>query len=102
VSPPEPQTRHGNSGTLDRLASGRDDVKDDNGKIGDLQSAALLLARSWPPPKGRLVAFPPSDAEAAIGAVPGAVAAGKLTVDEGDKLHSPTPRIAVTARIKFS
>jgi hypothetical protein len=26
-------------------------------KLGDVQSATLLLARLWPPPKGRLVAF---------------------------------------------
>jgi hypothetical protein len=63
-------------------------------KDGDVQSAALLLARLWPPPKGRLVAFdlPPiqtaADAENAITAVLAAVASAKLSIEEGERLVS--------------
>jgi hypothetical protein len=63
-------------------------------KGGDVQSAALLLARLWPAPKGRLVAFElpaintAADGEAAIGAVLSAVASAKISAEEADKIVS--------------
>jgi hypothetical protein len=69
-------------------------------KGGDMQAVKLILDRLAPPPKGRLVAFdlPPintaADAETAIGAVLAAVAGGKLTIDEGERLASMIARKA--------
>jgi hypothetical protein len=71
-------------------------------KAGDVQSAALLLARLWPPPKGRLVSFelPPiqtaADAENAITAVLAAVASAKLSIEEGERLVSLIEKAEVT------
>ncbi len=76
-------------------------------KEGDSAAYTALLNRLWPPPKGRLVQFelPPietaADAEAAVGAILAAVAAGKLTVDEGDKLASIVHRKAETQHLRL-
>jgi hypothetical protein len=75
-------------------------------KEGDSAAYTALLNRLWPPPKGRLVQFglPPintaADAKAAIGAVLAAVAAGKLTVDEGDKLAGIIQRKAEATHMR--
>jgi ribosomal protein L17 len=69
-------------------------------KEGKPDAYNAILARLWPPPKGRLVSFalPPiqtaADAEAAIGAVLAAVAAAKLSADEADKIVSIIERKA--------
>jgi hypothetical protein len=61
---------------------------------GDMQAAKLVLGLLIPVPKDRVVKFdlPPitnaSDAEAAIGSVLAAVAAGRLTPGEGDRIVS--------------
>jgi hypothetical protein len=61
---------------------------------GDMQAAKLVLGLLIPVPKDRTVKFdlPPitnaSDAEAAIGSVLAAVAAGRLTPGEGDRIVS--------------
>ncbi|MCC7281433.1 MAG: hypothetical protein IT556_03550 [Acetobacteraceae bacterium] len=58
-------------------------------KAGDLRAAEILLARVWPPKKGRPVALDmptvtsAADVLAALGNIADAVAAGDLTPDEG-------------------
>jgi hypothetical protein len=75
-------------------------------EAGDMVACKLILDRLAPPPKGRLVIFnlPPintaADAETAIGAVLTAVAAGKLTVDEGDKLAGIIERKAEATHLR--
>jgi hypothetical protein len=76
-------------------------------KGGCVQSATVLLSRLWPAPKGRLVAFDlptinsAADAENAIGAVLAAVAAGKLTVEEGDKLAGTISRMGEAVHMRL-
>jgi hypothetical protein len=61
---------------------------------GDADFAKLVLARIAPEPKGRLVQFdlPPlknlRDISEAIAAVAQAIADGKLTIEEGEKMAS--------------
>ncbi|MGC1408953.1 MAG: DUF5681 domain-containing protein [Acetobacteraceae bacterium] len=58
-------------------------------KQGDMAAAAMLMARVWPPRKGRAVAFDlpplakPDDLVAAFSMVVQAVGSGLLTPDEG-------------------
>ena len=60
----------------------------DAAKTGDLKAAELLLARIWPPRRGRSVRieFPPAEGAAgvseAMAAVVDAMAAGDITPDE--------------------
>jgi hypothetical protein len=76
-------------------------------KEGDSGAYTALLNRLWVPPRGRLVAFdlPPiqtaADAEHAIAAVLAAVAGGKLTVDEGDKLAGIIERKAEATHMRL-
>jgi hypothetical protein len=88
--------RHRATQLAEKLAAG--DLKEIVEKVvalakeGKPDAYNAILARLWPPPRGRLCVFelPPiqnaADAETAIGAVLAAVAGGKLTVEEGDKL----------------
>jgi hypothetical protein len=106
----KPGTRHRATMLAEKLAS--NDLKEivetvvKLAKEGDSAAYTALLNRLWVPPKGRLVAFhlPPiqtaADAEAAIGAVLAAVAGGKLTVDEGDKLASIVQRKAEATHLR--
>jgi Family of unknown function (DUF5681) len=56
---------------------------------GDMTAAALIMARVWPPRRGRAVAFdlPPlttsADLAAALGSIAQAVGSGILTPEEG-------------------
>jgi Family of unknown function (DUF5681) len=58
-------------------------------KHGDMAAAAMLMARVWPPRKGRAVAFDlppltqPADLVTAFGMVVQAVGSGLLTLEEG-------------------
>lgn len=58
-------------------------------KRGDGAAAAQLLARAWPPRRGRPVHLPElaaTDTTAAFHATIAAVAGGRLTVEEGEAL----------------
>jgi hypothetical protein len=74
---------------------------------GDMVACKLILDRLAPPPRGRLCVFAlpaiqtAADAEAAIGAVLAAVATGKLTVDEGDKLAGTIQRMGEAVHMRL-
>jgi hypothetical protein len=106
-----PGTRNRATALAERLAS-----KDIGGivekvvalaKEGDSAANTALLNRLWPAPRGRLCVFelPPiqtaADAEKAIGAVLQAVASGKLTVDEGDKLAATIGRMGEAVHMRL-
>jgi hypothetical protein len=105
-----PGTRNRATALAERLAS--KDIGDIVEKVvalakeGDSAAYTVLLNRLWPAPKGRLVAFDltpiqtAADAENAISAVLAAVAAGKLTVDEGDKLAGIIQRKAEATQMR--
>ncbi|MBL8668995.1 MAG: hypothetical protein JNM48_16190 [Rhodospirillales bacterium] len=100
--PFQPGNRHGrgrpagsrNRATLllDQLAAGEGEniLKKvlEKAQEGDLKAAELLLARIWPPRRGRPVrlSLPPTDTatgvDAALATVIGAVAAGEVTPEE--------------------
>lgn len=61
-------------------------------KAGDMRAAEIILARIWPPPRGRRVrlALPPINSAAdlvqALGQVIAAAAAGEITPDEANTI----------------
>jgi hypothetical protein len=61
----------------------------DEAKAGDTKAREILLARAWPPRKGRKVELDlpevktAADIAAALGAVTGAVSRGEITPEEG-------------------
>ena len=61
-------------------------------KNGDAQMASLLLARCWPPRRGRPIRFEmpqlitPSDVVAAIAAITEQVSSGQLSPEEGEAI----------------
>lgn len=66
----------------------------DKARAGDLQAAAIVLARLWAPRKGRPVAIAlppitaPADVTAALSVITAAVAAGEITPDEAGAIAS--------------
>jgi hypothetical protein len=73
----------------------------------DLVACKLILDRLAPPPRGRLVNFDlpaitsAADAELAISAILAACAAGRLTVDESDKLAAVVTRKAEATHMRL-
>jgi hypothetical protein len=63
-------------------------------KAGEPWAAREILSRLWPAPKSRMITFDltpinsAADGEAAIGAVLAAVASGKISAEEADKIVS--------------
>jgi hypothetical protein len=99
----KPRGRHRATEIAEKLSKGDLDaivgVLVKNARDGDVQSAAILLNRAWPVPKGRFLKFPmPSlrsmaDIAGAIDGLIAAVSNGLLTISEANELAAVIERL---------